>query len=48
MLSIAAPVIGADLQSSEAALQWMIASYTLALGAMLITGGRIGDLFGRS
>jgi EmrB/QacA subfamily drug resistance transporter len=47
MLSIAAPVIGADLQSSEAALQWMIASYTLALGAMLITGGRIGDLFGR-
>lgn len=47
MLSIAAPVIGADLQSSEAALQWMIASYTLALGATLITGGRIGDLFGR-
>ncbi|HEU4321889.1 MAG TPA: MFS transporter [Roseiflexaceae bacterium] len=47
MLSIAAPVIAADLQASEAALQWMIASYTLALGATLITGGRIGDQFGR-
>ena len=47
MLSIAAPVISADFRSSAAALQWMIASYTLALGAMLITGGRIGDLWGR-
>jgi EmrB/QacA subfamily drug resistance transporter len=47
MLSIAAPVIAADLQASEASLQWMIASYTLALGATLITGGRIGDQFGR-
>lgn len=47
MLSIAAPIIAADLRSSEAALQWMVASYTLALGATLITGGRIGDQWGR-
>ncbi|MBC8163702.1 MAG: MFS transporter [Roseiflexaceae bacterium] len=47
MLSIAAPIIATDLQSSDAALQWMIVSYTLALGAALITGGRIGDQFGR-
>lgn len=47
MLSIAAPIIRADLNSSESALQWMIAGYSLALGTMLITGGRFGDQFGR-
>lgn len=47
IVSVSAPAIAADLRSSETALQWMIAGYTLALGAGLITGGRIGDQFGR-
>ncbi len=47
IVSVAAPAIAADLKSSEFALQWTIAGYTLALGAGLITGGRIGDQFGR-
>src|SRR5262249_15593199 len=33
--------------ASSAALQWMIAAYTLTFAVMLIAGGRLGDVFGR-
>jgi EmrB/QacA subfamily drug resistance transporter len=39
--------IRADLGGSYSALQWMAAAYTLALAAGLLTGGRLGDVFGR-
>ncbi|MEU0485567.1 MFS transporter [Streptosporangium sp. NPDC006013] len=47
IVSVAAPAIAEDLGAGEAALQWMLAGYTLSAGAGLITGGRIGDQFGR-
>ncbi|PZG45101.1 MFS transporter [Spongiactinospora gelatinilytica] len=47
IVSVAAPAIAADLRAGEAALQWTVAGYPLAIGAGLITGGRIGDQFGR-
>lgn len=47
IVSVAAPAIAADLGASATALQWTIAGYTLAIGAGLITGGRIGDQLGR-
>ncbi|GAA2397579.1 MFS transporter [Nonomuraea africana] len=47
IVSVAAPAIAQDLGAGEAALQWVLAGYTLAVGAGLITGGRIGDQFGR-
>lgn len=47
IVTVAAPAISAGLQSSEAQLQWMLAGYVLALAAGLITGGRIGDDYGR-
>lgn len=47
IVSVAAPAIAADLGASEAALQWTLAGYALAIGAGLVTGGRIGDQFGR-
>ncbi|MGI5170941.1 MFS transporter [Spirillospora sp. CA-253888] len=47
IVSVAAPAIAADLGAGEAALQWTLAGYTLAIGAGLITGGRLGDQFGR-
>ncbi|WP_017586118.1 MFS transporter [Nocardiopsis ganjiahuensis] len=47
IVSVAAPAIAADLGASEAALQWMVAGYTLSAGAGLITGGRLGDQYGR-
>ncbi|MEV0984723.1 MFS transporter [Brevibacterium sp. NPDC049920] len=47
IVTVAAPDIAADLNASPAQLQWMLAAYTLALGSGLITGGRIGDDYGR-
>lgn len=44
---IAAPAIQADLQTSYSAIQWVLATYALALGLGLITGGRLGDILGR-
>ncbi|GAA1657631.1 hypothetical protein GCM10009806_28060 [Microbacterium flavum] len=44
---VAAPAIEASTGASRAQLQWVVAAYTLALGAGLITGGRLGDSYGR-
>lgn len=47
IVTIAAPAIAHDLGASDAQMQWTIAAYVLALGAGLITGGRLGDQYGR-
>ncbi|MFD9949027.1 MFS transporter [Nonomuraea sp. NPDC059023] len=47
IVSVAAPEIMRELGASESAIQWTVAGYTLAMGAVLITGGRLGDQFGR-
>lgn len=47
IVTVAAPHIADDLHATEAQLQWMLAAYTLALGSGLITGGRVGDDYGR-
>jgi EmrB/QacA subfamily drug resistance transporter len=44
---IAAPTIRADLGTSYAGIQWVVAAYALALGLVLVTGGRLGDILGR-
>jgi MFS family permease len=41
------PSIQQDLHASYAALQWMAAGYTLAFTLVLITAGRLSDIFGR-
>ncbi|MEU8309549.1 MFS transporter [Actinomadura sp. NPDC048955] len=45
--AIAAPTIRAELGGSAATIQWLAAAYTLAMAVGLITGGRLGDLYGR-
>ncbi|TDD88531.1 MFS transporter [Actinomadura rubrisoli] len=45
--TIAAPTIRAELGGSASTIQWLAAGYTLAMAVGLITGGRLGDLFGR-
>lgn len=47
IVTVAAPAIAQDLGASAAQIQWTIAAYVLALGAGLITGGRLGDQYGR-
>ena len=47
VVNIAAPTIRRDLGGSYADLQWLTAGYTLAMALGLLTGGRLGDMFGR-
>jgi EmrB/QacA subfamily drug resistance transporter len=47
VVNVAAPSIRAELGGSYTSLQWIAASYTLALAVGLLTGGRLGDIFGR-
>ncbi|MDX3243216.1 MFS transporter [Streptomyces sp. ME18-1-4] len=45
--NIALPSIRADLGVSDANLAWIVNSYALAFGGLLLLGGKAGDLFGR-
>jgi EmrB/QacA subfamily drug resistance transporter len=47
VVNVAAPTIHHDLHASSTALQWIVGGYPLALAVGLLTGGRLGDLFGR-
>ena len=47
VVNVAAPTIHRDLHASSTALQWIVGGYALALAVGLLTGGRLGDLFGR-
>ena len=44
---VAAPAIQRDLGGSYTVIEWITAAYTLAMAVGLLTGGRLGDLFGR-
>lgn len=46
ILNIAIPSIQDNLGASYAMIQWLIAGYSLAFATLLITGGRMGDVFG--
>lgn len=48
IVNVALPVIRTDLGGSYATLQWIAASYTLVLAMGLLTGGRLGDMYGRT
>jgi EmrB/QacA subfamily drug resistance transporter len=45
--TIAAPTISARLHGGPGLIKWLGASYALALGVLLVTGGRLGDKYGR-
>jgi EmrB/QacA subfamily drug resistance transporter len=47
VVNVALPSIKADLGSSYSTLAWTVSAYTLSLGVLLITGGRLGDIYGR-
>lgn len=47
IVGVASPAIRRDFGGSDAQIQWISASYTLAFAVLLITGGRLGDLLGR-
>ena len=47
IVNIAIPSIQKDLGASYEGIQWIVAAYGLAFAVFLITGGRLGDIFGR-
>jgi len=47
VVNVALAAIQADFAASLARLQWIVEAYALALAAALLTGGSLGDLYGR-
>lgn len=47
VLITALPTLSAKLGATTSDLQWIAASYTLALGGLLLPGGVLGDRYGR-
>ena len=47
IVNVALPSIRADLGASGAQLEWVVGGYLLAFAVLMITGGRLGDMFGR-
>jgi len=47
ILNVAVPDIAVSLHASTAQLQWFADSYLLALGALLLPAGLLGDRYGR-
>jgi EmrB/QacA subfamily drug resistance transporter len=47
IVNVAIPSIQRDLDATYSQIQWVLAGYQLAFAVMLITGGRLGDIYGR-
>ncbi len=47
LLNVSLKTIITELHTDIQSLQWVISAYSLVLAALTITGGRLGDLFGR-
>jgi EmrB/QacA subfamily drug resistance transporter len=47
VVAIALPAIRTDLGAQAAGLEWTVNAYTLSFAVLLLTGGALGDRFGR-
>jgi EmrB/QacA subfamily drug resistance transporter len=47
IVNVAIPSTQADLGASDSQVQLIVATYAIAISALMILGGRLGDLFGR-
>ncbi len=47
VVALALPTIKSDLDTSRATLQWILNGYLLVIAALVVTAGRLGDMFGR-
>ena len=46
-VNVALPSIQKDFDASLSSLEWTVNAYTLTFAVLLVTGGRLGDIFGR-
>jgi EmrB/QacA subfamily drug resistance transporter len=47
VVNVALPSIQRSLHASLGSLEWTVNAYTLSFAVLLVTGGRLGDIFGR-
>ncbi|HXD57887.1 MAG TPA: MFS transporter, partial [Thermoleophilaceae bacterium] len=47
VVNVALPSIQRNLHASLSGLEWTVNAYTLSFAVLLVTGGRLGDIFGR-
>ncbi|MGC1853584.1 MAG: MFS transporter [Solirubrobacterales bacterium] len=47
VVALALPSIREDVGASATGLQWVMNGYLLAIAALVVTAGRLGDMFGR-
>lgn len=47
VVNVALPSIQRNLHASLSALEWTMNAYTLTFAVLMVTGGRLGDIFGR-
>jgi DHA2 family methylenomycin A resistance protein-like MFS transporter len=47
VVSIALPTMGRDLHASASSLEWVVDAYVVVYAALLVTGGALGDRWGR-
>ena len=47
IVNVALPSIQRSLHMSLSSLEWIVTAYALTFAALLITGGKLGDLYGR-
>ena len=47
VVNVALPAIQEDLGSRVSGLQWIVNAYTLLFASLMLTGGTLGDLYGR-
>jgi EmrB/QacA subfamily drug resistance transporter len=47
VVNVALPSIQRDLGTSLSALEWTVNAYMLTFAVLLVTGGRLGDIYGR-
>ena len=46
-MNVALPAIEKDFDTSVTTVQWVVNAYALVFGVLIVTGGRLADLFGR-
>ncbi len=47
VVNVALPALQVNLHATVVGVQWVVESYGLFLGALILVGGSLGDLFGR-
>ena len=46
-INVALPTMERDFDTNINTIQWVVNAYALTFGVMIVTGGRLADMFGR-